>query len=280
MAREDFWKGIPVKRFEDILDIDQYLIINCASNAFWDISEFLFEQGIEIVYHALPLLEMVPENNDALEMLDTRSKYEHCVKREENSSIYRLSIVITEKCSLQCKYCAEYAPYIRQTAGHIEIEYCKRAIVKLLDATEKLESVMIQGGEVFTHPKWHELVSWCCEENRIGKVIILTNSTIVPDKWEVLQHEKVLLALDDYKEVSFRLHELEKWAEERGICYTIMRHEFWYDVLDCQFITDNEKELSEKFSVCQLKGCWVISDHYLYRCTSSYYKMKYMLSKK
>ena len=281
LAREEIWKNVPVKRFEDITDINEYMIINCASSAFWDIAEFLFEQGVETVYHALPLLEIIPPDRDnVLEMYDTRQKYEHAIKKEENDdSIYRLSIVITERCSLQCKYCTEYVPYIRQTAEHMEIGNCKKALEKLLDALGKLESVMIQGGEVFTHPRWDELVEWCCEESRIGKVIILTNSTIVPDRWEVMQNEKVLLTLDDYEEASFRLHELEKWAEERKIHYTIMRHEFWYDVSDCQFTEENEKELGEKFSVCQLKGCWVISDHFLYRCTATYYKMKYMLSK-
>lgn len=112
-----------------------------------------------------------------------------------------------------------------------------------------------------------------------GKVIIYTNATIVPDKWEVLQNEKALLGLDDYNENSFRLHKLEKWTGEQKIHYTILCNEFWYDVFDCQYTGENEEKLGKKSSVCQFRHCWTIFGHFLYRCLSSYYKMKYMISK-
>ena len=138
---------------------------------------------------------------------------------------------------------------------------------------------MLQGGEIFTHPEWETIVRWCCEEKRIGQVIVLTNATIIPKKWEVLQNNKILLALDDYKEVSNHLPELKAIAKEKGINCTVFRHEFWYDVSDYRFTTDAVDELKQRFSTCQIKGCWVISGSFLYRCTASYYKMKYMLKK-
>ncbi|MCM1217599.1 MAG: radical SAM protein [Lachnospiraceae bacterium] len=280
LAHGESYDGIPVKRFEDIDNIQEYYVINCASSAFWDISEFLFDHEVETVYHALPLLEMLPEDQeDVLEMFDTRSKYKHCINREEDSSIYRLSVVITERCSLKCKNCTEYVPYIKNKE-HEEIESCIQAVKKLLEAIGKLDSIMIQGGEIFTHPHWDILVKWCCEEKRIARVIILTNATIIPKEWEALQNRKVLLALDDYHEVSSRLLELKDMARQKGIDHTVLRHDHWFDVADCGVITDDPAALKQKFAVCQLKGCWVISGHFLYRCTTSYYKMKYMLSKK
>lgn len=280
LAHGNLCENVPVRKFEDIKNIEEYRIINCASNAFWDISRFLFDQGVETVYHALPLLETLSEEREnVLEMFDTRNKYEHCIKGEEDGSIYRLSVVITERCSLRCKYCTEYAPYIRQMAVQEEIGNCVKAIKKLLEAIGHLDSVMLQGGEIFTHPEWEEIVRWCCEEKRISQVIVLTNATIVPKEWEALQNRKILLALDDYKEVSSRLPELKTIAHEKGINCTVFRHEFWYDVSDCGFTTDSADELKQKFATCQIKGCWVISGSFLYRCTASYYKMKYMLKR-
>ncbi len=274
----EVFEGVPVVHYEEIQDVGQYLIINCASTNFWNISEFLFEQGIETVYHALELLKVVPEDDKTAEMLDARQMYEHYVNKN-NGSIYRLSIIITEKCSLRCKFCTEYMPYISNVTDHFDISVCEKAVLNLLDAVGSLGSLMIQGGELFTHPKWADFVTWCTKESRINKVTVLTNSTIIPLNWEALQNEKVLLALDDYGHVSGKLERIIEEAKKWKINYTIFKHEHWYDVAAYQYIEETEKERKEKFATCQIKGCWNISDGFLYRCTTSYYKMKYMLSK-
>lgn len=275
---KDFFEGVSVVHFEEVQEPEQYFIVNCASTNFWNISEFLFAQGIETVYHALELLEAVPKDDKVAEMLDTREMYEYYVNRK-SVNIYRLSIIITEKCSLRCKFCTEYIPYISDLTNHFDITLCKKAVLKLLDAIEGLESLMIQGGELFTHPQWADFVAWCIKEDRIKKITVLTNSTIIPSDWEVFQDEKVLLALDDYGHVSGKLNKLIEEAEKKGINYTVFRHEHWYNVSDYQYIEETEEEREQKFATCQIKGCWNISDGFLYRCTTSYYKMKYMLSR-
>ncbi len=164
----------------------------------------------------MELLKVVPEDDKTADMLDTRQMYEHYVNKN-SGSIYRLSIIITEKCSLCCKFCTEYMPYISNVTDHFDISVCEKAVLNLLDSIGSLESLMIQGGELFTHPKWADFVTWCTRESRINKVMVLTNSMIIPSNWEALQNEKLLLALDEYGQVSGKLESLIEEAKKRKI---------------------------------------------------------------
>uniref|UniRef100_N2ARW0 Uncharacterized protein n=1 Tax=Eubacterium plexicaudatum ASF492 TaxID=1235802 RepID=N2ARW0_9FIRM len=76
----EFFEGVPVMHFEEIRNIHEYRIINCASANFRSIAGFLFDQGIETVYHALSLLDLVPEDDKALEMCDARSLYRYYIE--------------------------------------------------------------------------------------------------------------------------------------------------------------------------------------------------------
>ncbi len=76
---EDFFDGVPVRHFEEMDNIRSYRVINCASANFWNISDFLFDHGAEVVYHALPLLEIVPSDDKALEMCNARQLYRYCI---------------------------------------------------------------------------------------------------------------------------------------------------------------------------------------------------------
>lgn len=197
----------------------------------------------------------------------------------EEAEIYKLAIIITEKCSLRCKYCTEYMPDIAGIAKHTDIEICKRSVGKLLDTVGKLDSLTILGGELFLHPHWDEFVRWCIDDRRIKNVVLLTNATIMPSNWKVMQNDKVVLALDDYGDVSLRLSELKECAKKHGVNYAVYRHTHWFDVTGYSLVKQTEGELCRKYETCQIKGCWNISDGFLYKCTTSFYKMKYMVRK-
>ncbi len=273
------FEGIPILHFKEIEDIGQYLIINCASSNFWKITDFLFEQGVKKVYHALSLLESIPKEDSELAMHDVRKMYEHFVKEDGNERIYKLAVILTEKCTLRCKYCSLYMPYIARNARNLDITRCDLDVDKLLDAVGMLESLTVMGGEVFVHPNWGDFVTHCCMDDRIKQVVVLTNATIIPKDPKPLQSKKVVLAIDDYGDLSKKQNELIAWAREYGIKYEIVHQEHWHDVSAYEMLEETDKERIEKFDNCQIKGCWNISGGFLYRCPVSYYKMKYMLSK-
>lgn len=277
MYRASMFEGIPVYRFEQLRkDLKQYQIIICAAGSFWNIAKILEDQGIQIAYDLLKVFEEVAPEDEFGEMCDTKKLYEHYVTQSENVEIFKLSVIITEKCSLRCKYCTEYMPYIRNEATHYEFDAFTKAMNSLLDAIGKLESVTILGGEAFTNPQWVKYVEYCVNEPRIHKVVILTNSTIIPKLHMCMKHEKFMLGIDDYGNIC-KKDELVDWAIANGVKYTIYRHEHWFDVSSYEKLNQTKEELKQKFDICQIKGCWNISNGYLYRCTSSYYKMKYMV---
>ena len=275
---QENYVGVPIFHFEEIADFNDYLIINCTSANFWNINKFLFDNGIETVYHGLSLLSL-GINRNLIKNKECIELYKHYVNKEDDDSIYKVSAIITERCSLRCKYCTEYMPHIPGGGMHADVDVCIKSITNLLDAIGKLESITIIGGEVFTHPQWEVLVKWCVDEERIQEVRVLTNSTIVPSKREILRNKKVVLMLDDYGKTSRKLDELKSIAIDENIRYVIYKHDYWYDVLGCEYVDESSRELIKKYEVCRLKGCWNISDGFLYKCVTSYYKMKYKLSR-
>lgn len=277
MYKEPLFEGIPVYRFDQMKnEVNRYQILICAASSFWNIVKTLEEHGIKVVYDLLKIFEEVPIEDEFGEMCDTRKLYEYHVTHSESIEIFKLSVIITEKCSLRCKYCTEYMPYIRNEATHCEFDVFVKSMDALLVAIGKLESVTILGGEAFVNPQWEQFVEYCVKEPRIHKVVLLTNSTIIPKLYICMKHEKFMLGIDDYGNIC-KKDELVDWAKANGIKYTIYRHEHWFDVSSYEKLSQTKEELKQKFDICQIKGCWNISNGYLYRCTSSYYKMKYMV---
>ena len=241
----------------------------CASNSFDNIVLSLDSLGARYVYHVVPMLEKIKDNLSARN--DWAAMYIAFATGSADSTIYKLSVVITEHCTLRCKYCAEYMPYIKNPK-HTSVRDVVFWIDSLLEAIGEIRQLHLMGGEVFTHPEWDKIVERLLNDSRIGKIILLTNATVVPRTIDVLQNERVKLELDDYP--CGRIDELESFCDRNNIEYSVVKHDYWYD-LTSKEIKDNECRAVDRYSRCRVKGCWCISDGFLYRCTTSYYLTKY-----
>lgn len=217
----------------------------------------------------MPLVEKEMENL-SLEN-DWPGKYEHNVLHPEDVKIFQLSIILTEKCSLRCKYCTEYMPYLHSPQD-FDIDDTFSALGKVLDAVNGIRQLHILGGEVFVHPQWHLFVKKCIDDPRIGKICVLTNATIIPKDALVLKNTKCELLLDDYK--FNKIDEWKQFCQEQEITYRVVRHEFWHNVLEAAK-KSVYKSKEERYENCLIKSCWNMTDGFLYRCTTSFFKLKY-----
>jgi len=92
-----------------------------------------------------------------------------------------VAIIATTKCTLNCKYCLNYQPYI-QDRQHYAIEKLKRDVDLFFSVFTSVAHFSVSGGEPFLHPQLGELLQYIHEKyhDRIERLWVPTNCTIVP----------------------------------------------------------------------------------------------------
>ncbi len=98
---------------------------------------------------------------------------------------------ITEVCSLKCKYCGAFIPYIK--GSHYSVDECIKSVRKMADIVDGIGCITIQGDEPFLHPQFTEICHSICDIGKVKKITIAINGTVVPS-------EEYFLTLSPYKE--------------------------------------------------------------------------------
>ncbi len=169
MCRQESFCGIRVVSIEKIEDIRKYNVLICAAGNFWNIADTLHDTyGVKEVFHAIPLLNMMDESS-ADSIFDIKGKYVNAVNKYTNLAIHNLSIVITEKCSLRCKHCTEFVPFLKNPVSEYPLTRIKMNVDRILDVVKELESITILGGEAFVNPNWEDILNVFLQEDRIKK---------------------------------------------------------------------------------------------------------------
>lgn len=92
-----------------------------------------------------------------------------------------ITINITNFCSLRCKKCAAYVPYI-ENPSHRDLELIKRDIDGLFSVFDGVARFQIVGGEPMVYPQLDELLGYLGLKyaHKIDKLDVVTNGTIFP----------------------------------------------------------------------------------------------------
>lgn len=126
----------------------------------------------------------------------------------------RLSIVITERCTLKCKLCAEYSPFYRPQPHHSKEEVF-RFLDEIFSVVDSVGDLSFSGGEPLLHRDLWEMIEYAGRYiDRIGRLLILTNGTLLPDREKLLSlrkneavWNKLRFHISDYgPELSKKLH--------------------------------------------------------------------------
>ena len=142
-----------------------------------------------------------------------------------------LSIMVTARCTLNCRYCALGIPFLHEKEW-IPAARLYGQIESLLSLYEKnnvyLNHLDLLGGEPLLYPELPELVRSLTDlSGRFHELRILTNSTLLPsdallDALDAFREKApLLLILADYGKLSRQLGELSKLLDFRGIRYRV-----------------------------------------------------------
>lgn len=110
-------------------------------------------------------------------------------------------IIITSKCTLNCKYCLNFTPFISH-GEDISLETLKSDVDIYFSAVDYVGFFQISGGEPLLYNDLSEFIEWLSKKygGRIGQILLATNCTLLPDEATtiVLKRYNVLLLLDNY----------------------------------------------------------------------------------
>lgn len=178
-------------------------------------------------------------------------------------------VVITTKCTLRCKNCANLICNYKKPYN-VDKEIVIKSIKKLTKSCSEVAILRILGGEPFCNPDLKYIIN-SIPENKVREIVIVTNGTLVPTDKEllhILQKKNVRVEISDYNEYSYKKNELIETLVYYDIFYTINKNENWFDYGDPVKYDKTSEELDDQFSNCNIL-CRSILNGRLYYCPRS-----------
>jgi MoaA/NifB/PqqE/SkfB family radical SAM enzyme len=92
----------------------------------------------------------------------------------------RLTVALTTECNLQCQHCWLECPRVDQYPDRVRVELLQKLLQEFVALGG--EELCLTGGEPLTHPDWLDLLSVCCAQPEINRVILQTNGTLLNEQ--------------------------------------------------------------------------------------------------
>lgn len=178
-----------------------------------------------------------------------------------------VDLIITERCSLKCRDCSNLMQYFKEPKS-CDLEILMKTIEAFFHYMNEIYEFRVIGGEPFMNRDFPTIVQRLTEVDKIEKVTIFTNGTIMPNENRMccLEHEKVFLYITDYGHLSKNAHKLEKECGRKGIFYYTHKAQGWTDCSSIYKHKRSAEENSDLFKYCCAKNLSTLSDGKLYRC--------------
>lgn len=149
----------------------------------------------------------------------------------------KIDTVITSRCTLKCKNCNMFIGYAPIQCD-IDMDRLKNNFDIFFESVDYVYEYTLLGGEPFLHKNIIEIVSYLGNKygKRIGRINLISNGTIVPDKnmLDILNKFHVTIHISDYTcSIDYLkiLEEVQKQFVARGIEYYVIPNNTWKDVI-------------------------------------------------
>ena len=103
--------------------------------------------------------------------------------------------MLTEKCSLKCRDCANLMQYYSKPVN-IEKSELFEDLEDLLFLADEINEIRIIGGEPLVNKDFHEVCLKAASSDKVNKVVVYTNGTICPpdSKLKLLKNKRFLFS--------------------------------------------------------------------------------------
>ena len=258
-------------------------IFICNNQYVETVFSFLQEMKFHSVYNLVDLLKSTDFSDANLDQ-NTFSKLSierqidlherNCLKIKDSIdkklNIPSVDIVITERCSLKCRACANLMQFYHRPQNS-DRDLLFKSIDKLMKCIDSLYEFRVIGGDPFMNKKMYEFVNKLVTYQKADQVIIHTNASILPKgpNIECLKNKKVRLQITNYGSLSYKHDAIIKLCEENNILYVTERVKKWQDVGTINYEEKTVDELESLFKRCCTNNVLTFLHGKLYRCPTS-----------
>lgn len=172
-----------------------------------------------------------------------------------------VDVVITERCSMKCKDCANLMQYYKQPKD-CDLDVLFEALDNLTKYVDVYE-FRVLGGEPFVCKNLYKVIDKLRTYGR--NIVIYTNATIVPKEPARLKGVKFDITNYGHKNHKKLLDVLDA----NGIEYTTYKPTEWTDSGSVKFRGHTEQRLNEMFANCCVKDVLTLLHGKLYHCPFS-----------
>ncbi len=192
-------------------------------------------------------------------------------KLENKTHLWRSDILLTEKCTLNCTYCNMYMPHYKNPK-HRELKDLVNDFDLYFKAVDYVSIFHLVGGEPLMVPFVDEVIEHIGSKyrNKIGRLLLTTNGTLVPKKttFDLFKKYCLLVSISNYTDSINYGRKLSKFIEslkKDNIAYFVRSEIEWDDFGDpneIKFFSD--KEIIEHFDKCTAPYRGVNQGKYFY----------------
>jgi len=218
---------------------------SCSLLKDFDLSSYKFSQPLEVVIEKVKTALLCHDQSDKV-------------------FVRSVEVIVTERCSLHCRDCSNLMRYYQHPVD-TSLEEINKDMDRICQLTDGINEFRILGGEPFMNREVHLMIKRLLVQDKVRKVVIYTNGTIVPtdEQLEAITDPKVLFIITDYGKLSVNLERLKAKLEGK-INYTVQKVGGW---TDCNKIAKHNRKDNQKiFDLCCAKNTITISHGFLFRC--------------
>lgn len=184
--------------------------------------------------------------------------------REDALILMHTEFVVTQRCTLKCRGCANLMQYYQEPRDITTETICEDIDV-YMRSVDFVRFLCLIGGEPFVNKELHRVIDHIdAYKGRFGDLALVTNGTIIPSN-EVLRSIKqagLRVEISDYGHLSRNLDALEAILHDRSIVYNIRKVDTWYA---CQGIIAKNDHGQQTYDKCKA-SCTSVLGGKLYRC--------------
>lgn len=191
-------------------------------------------------------------------------------QKKQDTIIDQIFLNITTKCSLRCRDCSMFIPYVAKPMSY-DAKIIMEDFNNVLDCFGHIRIVNFYGGEPMLHPELSQMISGLKDEKRIERISVITNATIVPSEelLTVLESDKrVLIRISDYGDLSSKLSEIKELFFKHGIAYEVANYTYWDSPSKIAPCNETKEELELKFQLCTACNVMFLLNRKLYLCST------------
>jgi molybdenum cofactor biosynthesis enzyme MoaA len=179
--------------------------------------------------------------------------------------------VVTEKCNLNCDGCTNLIPHYSDPENK-DVNQLFEDLSIFLDAIDYVAVLKIMGGEPFLNRNLSSLINRICSNHiyarEFGKILFITNGTVVPDNKTVdmlkKYRNKIQVYVSDYGN---RSNKIEKKLRENSVVFLKYQNSDWINIGNLKNKNRDITTLKTfNLNCSNSKYCSTILDGKLYLC--------------